>query len=144
MAEQNFSNHTKFVPTFHFFLLPVLFLNLGWSIYRLIHTGFTWDGLIYFLTALALLVGFIGARTMALRVQDRVIRMEERLRLSHLLPDDLKPRVGEFTVDQLVALRFASDDELPALSRKVLNDKVTDRKTVKQMVKNWQADNLRA
>jgi Family of unknown function (DUF6526) len=144
MAEQSYSHHTKWVPTFHFFVMPVLILNLGWSIYHLIRPEFTWDGLVHFLTALALVLLMFNARLFALSVQDRVIRMEERQRLGHLLPADLKPRIGEFSRDQLVALRFASDQELPDLSRKVLNDKITDRKTVKRMVKNWRADNLRA
>jgi|SRR5271167_3857977 len=144
MAEQNFSNHVKWVPTFHFFVMPVLLLNFGWSIYRLVHPGFTWDGLIHLLTAAALVVLMFNARLFVLCVQDRVIRMEERQRLAKLLPDDLKPRIGEFTTGQLVALRFASDAELPTLSRKILSDKLTDIKAIKQMVQNWRADHLRA
>jgi len=144
MAEQTFANHVRWVPTFHFFVLPVLFLNFGQSIYRLVHRGFTWDGLIGVLTAAALVMLMFHARLFALRVQDRVIRMEERERMSRLFPDDLKPRIGEFTPGQLVALRFASDGELPALARKVLNDKLTDTKAIKQMVQNWRADYLRA
>jgi hypothetical protein len=144
MAEQSFSSHTRWVPTFHFFVMPVLILNLGWSIHRLIRLGFGWDRLIYLLTAAALVLLMFNARLFALSVQDRVIRLEERMRLSSLLPADLKPRVSEFTVSQLVALRFASDEELPTLARKVLTDKVTDRKAIKQMVKNWRADDLRA
>jgi Family of unknown function (DUF6526) len=144
MAEQSFSSHTRWVPTFHFFVMPVLILNLGWSIHRLIRLGFSWDGLIYLLTAAALVLLMFNARLFALSVQDRVIRLEERMRLSSLLPADLKPRVSEFTVSQLVALRFASDEELPRLARKVLTDKLTDRKAIKQMVKNWRADDLRA
>jgi len=77
-------------------------------------------------------------------VQDRVIRLEERLRCERLLPADLKPRIAEFTVSQLVALRFASDAELPALARKVLDEKISERKPIKQLVKNWRADYLRA
>jgi hypothetical protein len=144
MAEQNYSNHVKWVPTFHFFVMPVLLLNLGWSIHRLIRPGFTWDALINFLTAAALVMLMFNARMFALRVQDRVIRMEERQRMAKLLPDDLKLRIGEFTPGQLVALRFASDEELPALARKVLNDKLTDIKAIKQMVQHWRADYLRA
>jgi hypothetical protein len=79
-----------------------------------------------------------------LRVQDRVIRLEERLRMQRLLPADLQERIGEFAPGQLVALRFASDSELPGLARKVLDDKVAGGKAIKQMVKNWRADYLRA
>jgi hypothetical protein len=144
MAEQNFANHVKVVPAFHYFVLPVLALNLVWSIQRVVHLRFTWDGIVSVLTAAALLVLAFNARLFALRVQDRVIRMEERQRMGRLLPDDLKPRIEEFTPAQLVALRFASDAELPGLARKVLNDKLTDIKAIKQIVQNWRADYLRA
>lgn len=145
MAEQNFSNHVKWVPTFHFFVLPVLTINLGWSIFRLIRpAGSRWDALVYFLTAAALVLLMFHARLFALRVQDRVIRMEERQRLSRLLPEDLKPRIEEFRPGQLVALRFAGDAELPGLARKVLESNVIDGKAIKQMVQSWRADYLRA
>jgi hypothetical protein len=144
MAEQNFSNHSKLVPTYHFFVLPVFALNLVQSIFGLIQPGFAWNGLVHFLTALALLVFAFNARVFALKVQDRVIRLEERLRFARLLPDDLKPRIEEFTPGQLVALRFASDEELPPLARKVLNDKLTDVKAIKKMVHHWRPDYLRA
>ncbi len=144
MAEQNFSNHVRWVPAYHFFVLPVFVLNFGWSIFRLIRPGFSWDGVIHLLTAAALFVFAINARVFALAVQDRVIRMEERQRLARLLPEDLQPRIGEFTKSQLVALRFASDEELPGLAHKVLNDKVADTKAIKQLVKNWRADYMRA
>jgi Family of unknown function (DUF6526) len=144
MAEQNFENHVKLVPAYHFFVAPVLFLNLGWSIYKLIHLGFSWDGAIAILTALALVVLTFLVRIFPLSVQDRVIRLEERERMRRLLPEDLRPRIEEFTRGQLVALRFASDAELPGLARQVLNDKVTDLKTIKKLVKQWRPDYLRA
>ncbi len=81
---------------------------------------------------------------MALKVQDRVIRLEERLRYERLVPADLKSRIDDFTINQLVSLRFASDAELPTLARKVLDDKINDRKTIKQMIKVWKPDYLRA
>jgi len=96
------------------------------------------------LLAAGLALGFLTARLMALRVQDRVIRLEERLRYERVLPADLKARIGEFTVSQLVSLRFASDAELPALACKVLDDKINERKAIKQMVKTWKPDYLRA
>jgi hypothetical protein len=144
MAEQNFSNHTRFIPTFHAFVLPVLVLNLVWAIVQVVRAGFTGDRLVQALTALALVFLAFHARLFALSVQDRIIRMEERQRFARLLPEDLKHRIEEFTLSQLVALRFAGDDELPGLARKVLNDKVTDRKAIKQMVQHWRADYLRA
>lgn len=144
MAEQNFANHTKTVPLFHYFVLPVMVLNFGWSIYRLVHGRHWVDGAIGVLTAAALVLLAFYARLFALTVQDRVIRLEERERMSRLLPGDLKPRIAEFAPGQLVALRFASDAELPALARKVLSDNLTDRKAIKQLVQNWRADHLRA
>ncbi len=144
MKEQNFSNHVKFVPAFHFFVVPVMLLNFGQSIYRIINFGFSFDRLVGVLTALALVLLMFLARLFALKVQDRVIRLEERMRMERLLPEDLKPRIGEFTCAQLVSLRFASDGELPALARKVLTDNIQERKAIKQMVQNWRADYLRA
>jgi hypothetical protein len=144
MTEQNFANHARWVPLFHFFLLPVLAINFGWSIYRWTHSGFSLDGFIGLLTAAALAILAFYARTFAMKVQDRVIRLEERQRFEKLLPEDLKPRIEEFTAGQFIALRFASDAELPALARKVLNDKQTDVKAIKQQVQNWRADHLRA
>jgi hypothetical protein len=144
MAEQNFSNHVRFFPPFHFFVVPVLLINFFWSSYRWKTSGFSVDGFEYVVVAAALLIGFLSARMMALSVQDRVIRLEEQLRYQRLLPADLKPRIGEFTVSQCVALRFASDAELPALARKVLDEKLNQRKAIKQLVKNWRPDYLRA
>jgi hypothetical protein len=83
------------------------------------------------------------SRRFALTVQDRVIRLEMRLKLAALLPAEMRSRIPEFTVAQLASLRFASDAELPALARKVLDEKINDRKTIKKMIKNWQADELR-
>jgi len=144
MAEQNFSNHTKLVPPFHFFVLPVLALNLIWSLYHLWKLHFSFEGFVGLLLALALALGFLFARVFALSVQDRVIRLEERLRLARLLPDELKPRIDEFTVSQLVALRFACDEELPMLARRVLAENLQSRKAIKQLVKTWRADYQRA
>jgi len=119
-------------------------INFGWSLYRWKISSFSLGGFESVVVAAALLVGFITVRVMALRVQDRVIRLEERLRCERVLPADLRPRVGEFTVNQLISLRFASDAELPALARKVLDEKMSERKPIKQLIKNWRADYLRA
>jgi hypothetical protein len=144
MAEQNYANHVKWVPAFHFFAVPVLLVNFVHSIVRLVHHGFSFNGVVDVLTAAALVVTIFLARIFALKVQDRVIRLEERLRMERLLPADLQGRIGEFTVAQLVGLRFAGDAELPELARKVLNEKIVEAKKIKLMVKNWRADYLRA
>lgn len=144
MAEQSFTNHTRFFPPFHFFVMPVLGIHFFWSIYRWWKSGWTLNGFEFVLFAAALVVGLLSARMMALSVQDRVIRLEEQLRYERLFSPDLKSRIGEFTLAQIVSLRFASDAELPALARKVLDDKVVQRKAIKEMVKNWRPDYLRA
>jgi len=143
MTEQNFSNHTKIAPPFHYFAVPVFGLNFLWSCYRLKTSHFSLDGFVAVLTAFALLLFIFLARLFALTVQDRVIRLEERLRFQRLLPEDLKPRIDEFTVGQLASLRFACDTELPALARKVLNANLHDRKQIKRLVQNWKPDYLR-
>jgi hypothetical protein len=140
---QNFENHAKFVPAFHIGVLGIFTLNLGWSLYRVAH-AFSAESVISLLLAIAfILLAFYG-RIFALTVQDRVIRLEMRLRMLQVLPADLQARIPEFTVNQLVALRFASDAELPGLARKVLEGKLNDRKAIKKMIQNWQPDLLRA
>ena len=140
---QNFENHAKFVPAFHFFILPVFLFNVVWSIYRLVHS-FSVESAISLVLALAFLLLAFHARVFALTVQDRLIRLEMRLRMQQLLPQELRPRIPDFTIDQLVALRFASDAELPGLCRKVLDGKIADRKAIKKMIQDWQSDLLPA
>jgi hypothetical protein len=140
---QSFENHAKRVPAFHFFVLPVFALNLVLSIERCVRS-FSFDSVVAALVALALLVGALYGRMFALAVQDRVIRLEMRLRMQQVLPVELRGRIPEFTIGQLVALRFASDPELPALARKVLDEKLTDRKAIKKMIQKWEPDYLRA
>ena len=140
---QTFENHTRFVPAYHMGAFPLLVINLLWSGYRAVR-NFSPDAVVALLLAIALLLIFFHARIFALTVQDRVIRLEMRLRMEKLLPADLRPRIPDFTVSQLVALRFASDEELPELSRKVLTENITSRKTIKRMIKKWNPDYLRA
>jgi Family of unknown function (DUF6526) len=140
---QNFENHTRFFPLFHFVVAPIFLLNIAWSIVRVIrHVSL--ETIISLLVAVALFLLALTARLMALTVQDRVIRLEMRLRMGQLLPPELRVRIPEFTVDQLVSLRFAGDAELPSLARRVLDEKLTSRKTIKKMVRDWRADWLRA
>ena len=140
---QRFENHARIVPGFHFVTFGILAINLIWSVWRVIR-GFSFDTLLAAAMAVALVLLFFYARLFALAVQDRVIRLEERMRMERLLPADLKPRIGEFSVPQLVSLRFASDAELPELARKVLDEKIEDRKAIKRLVKNWRPDFQRA
>ena len=145
MAEtmpQNYSNHRRLIPLYHGGVLGAFTLNAIRAIWHLIRSPGASSAL-DLLMAAALIVLFFYARIMALTVQDRLIRLEERLRMERLLPADLKPRIEEFTPRQLVALRFASDGELPELARKVLDEKLTDADDIKRMVKNWRPDYLR-
>jgi hypothetical protein len=140
---QDFQHHAKYVPAFHFFVLPVLVFNFMWAIGRVVRAP-SGGSVEAFVVALALVLLALYARMFALAVQDRLIRLEMQLRMQDVLPVNLRPHIPEFTVSQLVALRFASDAELPALAAKVLGDNLNDRKTIKRMIQNWQADNLRA
>ena len=145
---QNFSNHTRTIPLYHYVAMPLLALNLLWTGYqlfnRLLEESGRRNAAAQFVVAGVLLILVFYARIMALTVQDRVIRLEETLRMQRLLPENLRSRIGEFSVAQMVALRFASDAELPELAAKVLSDKIAERKAIKLMIKNWRADYQRA
>ena len=147
MAEpQNFANHPKFVPGFHFVTVGILAINLLWSLYRLV-AGLPgvplFDRLLGVAVAAALALLSWYARVFPLRAQDRVIRLEETLRLERLLPPDLRPRIGDLRTGQLIALRFASDAELPELTRAVLDRGIASPKEIKKMITNWRGDYLR-
>jgi len=148
MAEnqpQNFGNHARFDPLFHFFLGPVFILGVILALVHFFahfsHNDFRENfhaGLIVLL-AVALLVLVTKTRLYALKVQDRVIRLEERLRLSQLLSEPMQSRIPELTVDQLIGLRFASDAEVPKLAERALTEKLS-RRQIKQAIVNWRAD----
>ena len=142
-STQSLKNHTRLFPPFHFFVLPVLTINLIIAIQNVYRssTGSAWWALVM---AAALLGLALFARAMVLTVQDRVIRLEMRLRLNEVLPAELKNRVHELTPRQLVALRFASDAELPDMVREVLAGRLVTSKAIKSRVKDWQGDYLRA
>ena len=140
---QNFKNHTRLRPPFHFFVLPALALNL---VNTLRHLWLSPDRgtALAVVVASALLTLAIQSRNMVLAVQDRVIRLEMRQRLGETLPAALLARIAELSPQQLVALRFASDAELPDLVRDVLDGKLATQKEIKMRVKDWQGDWLRA
>jgi len=142
-AVQTYKNHVRNFPPFHFFVLPVLFLNALNEIRHLWQSP-TLHSLWVFIVAVALLMTALLSRVMSLAVQDRVIRLEMRLRLKEVLPADLRPRITELTPRQLVGLRFASDAELPEMVRDVLAGKLTTTKEIKTKIKDWQGDWLRA
>lgn len=138
---QNFKNHGRVDPAFHFFVSPVMFLAWVTAATQVVR-HFSWVTLWMLVLMTAALLATFKIRLYALKVQDRVIRLEERLRLQALLPVEMQPRIGEFTIKQLVALRFASDEELSALAIRALNDRM-EPKAIKQAIQNWRADEWR-
>jgi hypothetical protein len=139
---QDLGNHARYVPLFHFALSAMLLLYLVWTVRHVIlaPTPQHWVDL---MMALAFVIFFVYVRRFPITVQDRVIRLEETLRLQRLAPD-LAKRAGEFSPGQLIGLRFASDEEFPALARKVLEEKLLSTTEIKKLVKAWRPDYLRA
>lgn len=138
---QTYANHARFDPWYHFFLAPISLIIFIASIVHLVRHPHPW-GLVHVVLAFALVVLVVKLRTYSLKVQDRVIRLEERLRLATLLPEPLQSRINELDIRQLIALRFASDAETPALVERALNEKLT-QKQIKQSIQNWRPDNFR-
>ncbi len=141
---QNLKNHTRFHPPFHFFVLPILLLNIIFAVWATIRHWpnhahlFTW----WIVLSIVLFMGFGLTRSYALTAQDRIIRLEEKLRFAALLPPDLLARSQALTVRQIIGLRFASDDELPALVKRALDENLSE-KQIKQAINNWRPDYLR-
>lgn len=138
---QSYANHARLDPPFHFFLAPLLIVAVILSIISLVrHPGL--DSTLWLLLAVGLFLTAGKARSYALKAQDRVIRLEERMRLSVLLPEAARPRIAELTEPQLIGLRFASDAELPALALRALNEGLT-KKQIKATIQAWRADTFR-
>jgi hypothetical protein len=138
---QSLKSHTRFDPAFHFFLAPVALLLVIEEIVRLVRNP-GWYGGVHVMAAIWALVALFLIRTYALKVQDRVIRLEERLRLKELLPAPIQGRIGELTEDQLIGLRFASDGEAGGLAQKALDGK-WNRKQIKEAIRVWRPDTWR-
>jgi Family of unknown function (DUF6526) len=143
MAEQSFKSHTRFLPPFHFFVVPVLLVNFINTLRHLYMDPVRSTGWAAVVAAALLMLAFLS-RMQAITVQDRLIRLEERLRLRQLLPADLQASINGLTHRQLVAIRFASDAEVAEIVRDVVAGKITTAKEIKGRVKSWQPDYLRA
>lgn len=144
-ATQSYATHRRFYPLFHFVTIPLLVINLVIRIvYAIMHWGARlvwWEVVVAF----ALIGLAFAARVMVLTVQDRLIRLEESMRLQRCLPDDLRGRVGELSKGQLVALRFCGDEaELAGLTRSVLSGDLKGREEIKKSIKTWRPDTQRA
>jgi uncharacterized protein DUF6526 len=141
-SQQSFENHAKLVPGYHYVITALVFFFLIMSVIRLIQ-GPSLETFERVLWPIALFMVAFYARVFPLGVQDRLIRLEERMRMERVLPDDLQPRIGELTTDQLIGLRFAPDEELPGLARRVLDGELSTRKSIKQAIEGWRADQQR-
>ena len=140
---QNYQNHVRWYPLVHFVITPLLLLNLIWQIVRLVQEP-NWDRGFNFLVAIALVLLSVAARNQALMVQNRVIRLEESLRYKEILTPDLAFQAEQLPTGTKIALRFASDEELPALVQRAINGEFKNSKEIKLAVKNWRGDYLRA
>lgn len=140
MAEkqQSFKNHARLDPAFHFFLVPVSLILLVGAVTNVVN-NLGWSSGWHLLAVLWGIVAVFKIRLYSLKVQDRVIRLEERLRLQRVLSEPLRGRIAELSEDQLIGLRFASEPELPVLVEKTLSAN-WNRKQIKQAVQNWQPD----
>jgi len=142
--EQSYANHARYYPLFHFVVVPLLALNVIVTVvYAFRHPGAKWN---WWQVVVAVAIGLLAwtTRTMVLTVQNRLIRLEETLRLQRLLPDDLRGRIGELRTSHLIALRFCSDAELPEMCRAVLSGELGEADAIKRRVKSWRPDWLRA
>jgi hypothetical protein len=141
MAEkkpQTFATHRRFDPIFHLFALPVfIFTAVGGLIHLIRHPSY--HSAAFFVISVAAVIVVLRIRLYTLKVQDRVIRLEERLRLTALCPEPLRSGIPELTEDQLIALRFASDAEAPALVQRALTEKLS-RADIKKAIQTWRPD----
>lgn len=145
---QSYANHRKFVPGYHFVASTILVVNFVWALYRLFrgYPGFEmplFDRFLAVMVATGLLFVFAYVRTFPLKAQDRVIRLEEMLRLEKVLPPDLKPRIRDLRPSQLIALRFACESELPDLTRQVLDGQLRTSNEIKKAIQVWREDHFR-
>lgn len=140
--EQSYQNHTRWFPLVHFVIFPLLTINLIWSIVC-VFMEFDWYRVQYLLlSVIAVLIAF-ASRLQALKAQDRVIRLEERLRYTELLEPELARTASGLRVSQMIALRFASDAELSGLVSRVASGELTTSKEIKLAIKQWKADHFR-
>lgn len=140
-SSQSFEKHTRWDPLYHFFTVPVAAITLIWVAYNTYKNPSAWTAW-ELVVAVALVVGVFKIRLYSVKVQDRIIRLEERLRLATLVPSELRPRINELSERQLIALRFCCDDELPGLAARALAENL-EGKAIKKQIKTWRADEFR-
>ena len=141
-SNQNFANHTRWHPPFHFFVVPVMLINFFWAVVTFVKAPDRNSGWwIVVSIALAMLTLFV--RTNSLKVQDRIIRLEETLRYQQLLSPVLATQAAALTPAQICALRFAPDEELEELLNQTVAGKFATPKDIKAAIKNWRPDYFR-
>ena len=140
--QQDFSNHSRLVIGYHVVTFLLILVNMLYALYS-VFVAPSVTTTIMAATGVGLLLLFYYARAFSLGNQDRIIRLEERLRFDRLLSGDLRTRAQSLSVDQLVAIRFASDDELESLVRKVLDEGTSAQKDIKALIRNWRPDHER-
>lgn len=141
-TQQTYANHTRWHPPFHFFVMPVMLINFVWAIVEFVRTPGLNQGRWIVVSAALVGLAFV-ARINALKVQDRIIRLEERLRYQQLLPPELAQQCRSLHLGQMIALRFASGEELEGLVREVLGGRLTKSAEIKKAIKNWRGDTFR-
>lgn len=143
MAEQTFEKHSRIIPGFHYIALPILLINFVFTVYMMYRLDFSKTSIWNVVVAIALVLVAWYSRVMPLTAQDRLIRLEERIRLNEKLPSDLRGRVNEINPRHLIGLRFASDEELPDLASRCINGEFKTSAEIKRAIKTWRPDNLR-
>jgi hypothetical protein len=141
---QSYKNHTRWDPVWHFVIGPLLLINIFFAIFAIFHHWPDHAHLFIWWAVMAV-VGFMAvgkARGHSLRAQDRIIRLEEKLRFAALLPPDLLARSQSLTESQYIGLRFASDAEVPALVKRTLDENLT-QKQIKEAINSWRPDYFR-
>jgi len=141
-TQQSYANHTRWHPPFHFFVIPVMLINFIWAIVDFVKTPAGHQGWWIVVSAALVVLAFL-VRINALKVQDRLIRLEERLRYQQLLPAELAQQCGSLALGSTIALRFASDEELEGLIREVLGGRLNKSAEIKKAIKNWRGDTVR-
>jgi hypothetical protein len=141
-SEQTYATHRRLVPAYHGVAFACVIAYLGWTVWHAVRAPGPATVMAVVLAVGVTLI-FWYVRAFALTAQDRLIRLEERLRLERLLPADLHARIPDFGPGQLIALRFASDEELPSLARRVLDEGIRDREAIKKLIVHWRPDTFR-
>ena len=141
LKQQSLKNHARFDPAYHFLIFAVLLANLVYACFQLYRQPSLSSGW-YIVLSLVVIIPILKLRTYPLKLQDRIIRLEERIRLQALAPAEWHTQIFRLSEDQLIGLRFASDDEVVGLAKQALEEKL-NRKQIKERIKSWRADNWR-